>query len=227
VLRQFVAEGLTLTTVGGALGVMTAFWGVRLLVRFAPIAIPRLETVTIDLGVLLFSVGIAVTAGLLFALLPALRIQDQQIEETLRAAASNVSASPGTAFVHDALAGSEIALCTVLLICALLLGQSLSRVLRDNTWLNEEHVLTVGISPSPKQFQKYAARVALYKKLLLDTRELPGVTNAGLIITCHCMAKCGAIASISRKPRGWKSINQSRTFVSSAQVTKRASGWLY
>jgi predicted permease len=181
VLRQFAMEGLTLAVAGGTIGVLAAFWGVRLLVRYAPITLPRLETVTIDFHVLLFSVGIALAAGLLFSLLPALQIQDQGIEETLRSTTPNMSSSRRNAFVHDILAGSEIALCTVLLICALLLGQSLSRVLRDNAWLNEEHVLTIGISPSPKQYQKSAARVDLYRKLLQDARELPGVSSAGLI----------------------------------------------
>jgi predicted permease len=181
VLRQFAIEGLTLALAGGAIGVAAAFLGIRLLVRYAPITLPRLETVTIDFRVLLFSAGIALAAGLLFSLLPALRIQDQGIEETLRSSTPNLSSSRRNAFVHDLLAGSEIALCTVLLICALLLGQSLSRVLRDNAWLNEERVLTIEISPSPKQYQQASARIDLYRNLLRDTRELPGVTSAGLI----------------------------------------------
>jgi predicted permease len=181
VLRQFAAEGLTLATAGGAIGVLAAFSGVRLLVRYAPIALPRLETVSVDGRALLFSAGLALAAGLLFSLLPALRIQDRDIEETLRSSTPNLSSSRRTAFVHDLLAGSEIALCTVLLICALLLGQSLSRVLRDNAWLNEKRVLTIDIGPSPKQYQKEATRIDLYRKLIQDVRGLPGVTNAGLV----------------------------------------------
>jgi hypothetical protein len=53
--------------------------------------------------------------------------------------------------MHGALAGAEIALCTTLLICALLLSQSLSRVLEDNALLNQEQVITFEIAPSPKQ----------------------------------------------------------------------------
>jgi putative ABC transport system permease protein len=181
VLRQFTVEGLILAVAGGAIGVLTAFAGVRLLVHYAPITLPRLESVAIDGQVLLFSAGIALTAGVLFSLLPAFRLEDQNIEQTLRAAAMGISSSRRTAFVHDLLAGSEITLCTALLICALLLGQSLSRVLRDNAWLNEERVLTIDIAPSPKQYQKSATRIGLYQKLIHDARALPGVTNAGLV----------------------------------------------
>jgi predicted permease len=181
VLRQFMAEGLMLAAAGGAIGVLAAFWGVRLLVRYAPIALPRLESIAVDGRVLLFSTGVALTAGLLFSLVPALRLEDKNIEETLKSATPNMSSSRRTAFLHDLLAGSEIALCTVLLICALLLGESLSRVLRDNAWLNEERVLTIEIGPSPKQYQSASTRAALYRKLIQSSRALPGVANAGLV----------------------------------------------
>ena len=181
VLRQFAAEGLSLAIAGGALGVAAAYAGVRLLVRYAPITLPRLETVTIDGRVLLFSAAVALGAGLLFSLVPATRIDDRGLEETLRASTPGLSSSRRSTLMHNALAGAEIALCTILLICALLLGQSLSRVLRDNAWLNQERVVTVEIAPSPKQYQKSAARVELYRNLLEETRQLPGVSSAGLI----------------------------------------------
>jgi putative ABC transport system permease protein len=181
VLRQFAAEGLALAAAGGALGVAGAFLGVRLLVRYAPISIPRLESVSVDGRVLAFSALVALAAGLLCSVLPALRGRDRGIAETLRATAANLTASRRTALVHDLLAGSEIALCTVLLICALLMGQSLSRVLRDNAWLNQEHVINVDIGPSPKQYQDAAARANLFRELLRDVRVLPGVAGAGLV----------------------------------------------
>jgi putative ABC transport system permease protein len=181
VLRQFAAEGLALAATGGAIGVAGAFLGVQLLVRYAPISLPRLESVTVDGSVLAFSAAIALMAGVLCSLLPALRAQDRDIEDTLRSTAASVTSSRRTAFVHRLLAGSEIALCTVLLICALLLGQSLSRVLRDNAWLNDERVLTVDIAPSPKQYQDASARTGVYRKLLQEVRALPGVTSAGLV----------------------------------------------
>jgi predicted permease len=174
-------EGLALAFVGGSIGVLAAYAGVRLAVRYAPIRLPRMETVTIDGPVLLFCAAIALGAGLLFSLVPALRIEDRGIEETLRSATPSVSSSRHNVLVHDLLAGCEIALCTVLLISALMLGQSLSRVLRDNAWLNEERVVTIEIAPSPKQYQKPAARIDLYRELLQGAHELPGVVQAGLI----------------------------------------------
>jgi putative ABC transport system permease protein len=181
ILRQMAAEGLWLAIAGGVLGVAAAFVGVRLLVGNAPITLPRLETVTIDGHVLLFSAAVAIGAGLLLSLGPAIRLHDRWLEGTLRASASGLSSSLSRTRLHGALAGAEIALCTMLLICALLLGRSLSRVLDDNVLLNQERVVTVEIAPSPKQYQTAAARVGLYRGLLDAIRQLPSVTHSGLI----------------------------------------------
>jgi predicted permease len=181
ILRQMAAEGLCLAIAGGTLGVAAAFAGVRLLVRHAPITLPRLETVTIDARVLLFSAAVSLGAGLLFSLVPAMRLHERYLEGTLRASTPGLSSSRLSARMHGALAGAEIALCTMLLVCALLLNRSLSRVLEDNMLLNQEQVITVEIAPSPKQYQSAAARVALYRDLLDRTRQLPAVTHAGLI----------------------------------------------
>jgi predicted permease len=181
VLRQLAAEGLALAIAGGAIGVAAAYAGLRLLVRFAPITLPRLETVSIDGRVLAFSAAVALGAGLLFSVLPALWIESRSVEETLRSSSAGLSASGRNVFLHDLLAGCEIALCTCLLICALLLGQSLSRVLRDNAWLNQERVTTIEIGPSPKEYGKTPVRVELYRSLLAEARQSPGVTNVGLV----------------------------------------------
>jgi hypothetical protein len=106
ILRQMAAEGLCLAIAGGALGVAAAFAGVRLLVRNAPITLPRLETVTIDGRVLLFSAAAALGAGLMFSLVPAMRLHERWLERTLRASASGLSSSPSSTRLHGALAGA-------------------------------------------------------------------------------------------------------------------------
>ncbi len=181
VVRQLTVEGLALTAMGGTLGVAAAYFGVRALVRYAPIGLPRLESVTMDVRVLLFSGGVALAAGILFSLLPSLRLEARSPERTLRSAAAGVSPSRRSAFLRSLLAGSEIALCTVLLICALLLSQSLARVLRDNAWLSEERVLAIDLAPSPKQYQKSGPRLDFYRRLVQETRALPGVASVGLV----------------------------------------------
>jgi putative ABC transport system permease protein len=180
-VRQLTVEGLVLAATGGTLGVAAAYAGVRALVRYAPPGLPRVESVTMDGWVLMFSAGVALAAGILFSLLPSLQLEGRNPDRTLRSAAASASPSRRSAFLRNLLAGSEIALCTVLLICALLLGQSLARVLRDNAWLNEERVVAIDLSPSPKQYQKSGTRTDFYRRLVQETRALPGVASAGLV----------------------------------------------
>jgi hypothetical protein len=68
---QFLIEALILSTAGGVFGAVVAYWGVRALVRTAPVEIPRMQSIAIDGRVLLFSAPITVSAAVLFSLVPA------------------------------------------------------------------------------------------------------------------------------------------------------------
>ena len=66
--------------------------------------------------------------------------------------------------IHQALAAMEIAFCTVLLVSAILLAQSLVRVMRANAWGNVSHVLTLGFSAPPQPLPgRLAASATHYK----------------------------------------------------------------
>ena len=76
IVRQLLTESLTLSLCGGALGLTLGFIGVRLLLRINPGDIPRLgengSAVTLDLNILLFTLGISILTGILFGLAPAI-----------------------------------------------------------------------------------------------------------------------------------------------------------
>src|SRR4029077_12553201 len=72
-VRQMLAESLTLSGLGGLAGVLIAYVAIRVIVAFAPIDLPRLDEIHLDPRVLLFPMGISILAGLLFGLLPAWR----------------------------------------------------------------------------------------------------------------------------------------------------------
>src|SRR4030095_1359088 len=73
IIRQLLSESLLFALLGGAAGVLLAFWLVDLLKRVAPDGTPRMEEIGIDGRVLLFSLGIAAVTGLLCGLVPALQ----------------------------------------------------------------------------------------------------------------------------------------------------------
>lgn len=180
IVRQFLIEALILSAAGGVCGVAAAYWGVRVLVRAAPVEIPRLPSIAIDSRVLLFSAAITVTAAVVFSLVPALWLSRRSSARAVKAACPTTTANRAISRIHQALATTEIAFCTVLLVSAILLAQSLVRVLRANAWGNVSHVLTLGFSAPPSHYQDASRRAQLITTVVESARNSPGVEAAGI-----------------------------------------------
>ena len=77
--RGLMVESLTLSLIGGLIGVGLAYGGLRVLLAFPPTNLPRLNEITIDLPVLGFALGVSVLSGLLFGLVPILRVVGRRL----------------------------------------------------------------------------------------------------------------------------------------------------
>jgi len=181
IVRQFLLEGLLLASAGGSLGLSGAYAGIRLLVAAAPVTIPRLESIAVNSHALLFNCAAALGAGVFFSLLPVARMATGASSGALKTTGPTASAGRSVSRIHQSLAAFEIALCTLLLVTALLLAQSLARVLGANRWANVEHVITLSLSAPPKNYQKPADRLRLYSRLLETVRNSPGIATAGVV----------------------------------------------
>src|SRR6185295_5003384 len=84
ILRQMMTETVPLAALGGALGVLLAWGGLRLFVQLAPSDFPRLQYVSIDLRVLSFTALVALTTAIVFAVLPALQASRLQFTDDLK-----------------------------------------------------------------------------------------------------------------------------------------------
>jgi predicted permease len=180
-LRQFVVEGLLLAAAGGALGLLLAYDGLRALVHSAPVSIPRVGSITVDGRVLLFSAAVSLLAGLLSSVLPALRLSRTPPGDAMKSAARAASGPRGTVRLRNALAVSEIAMCSVLLVAALLLAESLGQVLKANEWLDESHVLTLDLVLPHNEYASSDKRYQLYDTAIRKIEALPGVGAVGLV----------------------------------------------
>jgi predicted permease len=178
-LRQFLTEGVLLVAAGGSLGLFLAVEGLRSIVHSAPVSIPRLNSIHVDSQVLLFSLAVSLAAGLLFSFLPALRLSGTQPANALKSSATTTSGARATARARDILAAAEVALCTVLLVAALMLAASLARVLKANSWLEVRHTLAVDLIAPPNEYGTQAKLQRLYDSLLRRVKALPGVGAAG------------------------------------------------
>jgi putative ABC transport system permease protein len=143
-IRQLLTESLVIAALGGLLGALIATWGVEALVAASPLNIPRLEAVTVDRGVLLFTTLVSMATGALFGLAPALHVSRVDAGDALRDAGRG-SSSGRTARIRQLLVVAEIALSLVLLVSAGLLVRSLVALQRVDPGFVAEHAVTTGL----------------------------------------------------------------------------------
>ena len=124
VARQFIAEGIVLSSAAALVGLALAFAGVRLLVASAPANVPRLMSATIDLRVLSVTLGVSLAAGLLFGLVPVLHARGVDLQSTLNADGARGAAGGPRSALRSALVAGELALAIMLLAGAGLLIRS-------------------------------------------------------------------------------------------------------
>ena len=84
IIRQLLTESLLIAVLGGALGMLLAFWGTRVLLALAPSSLPRLTAVHLDLRILLFSLGVSILCGAIFGLVPALTASKTDLVSSLK-----------------------------------------------------------------------------------------------------------------------------------------------
>ncbi|MDQ3995578.1 MAG: ABC transporter permease, partial [Gemmatimonadota bacterium] len=154
IARQLLTESLTLALLGGVLGLGLAYLGVRGLTALGAAELPLASSIRIDPAVLGFTFGIAVAAGLLFGLLPALRAANPDLQGTLRAGARGTVGGRGQR-LRGALVVAEVALAVVLVAGAGLATKSFARLLDVNPGFRPENVLVVTISiPNATEYDK-------------------------------------------------------------------------
>ena len=178
-IRQLLTESVLLASVGATLGAALAAWGVRLLSRLPVTGIPRIEEVTINSSVFVFTAIVGLLTGILFGLAPAWRTQKLGLEIALREGQRG-SASAASRRLNNALITSQVALSVILLIGAGLLLKSFQHLLAVNPGFKTENVLTARLSLPRQKYPTPAQAAEFYQSLLIRVRALPGITAAGI-----------------------------------------------
>ncbi|HEV8141130.1 MAG TPA: ABC transporter permease [Pyrinomonadaceae bacterium] len=181
IIRQLLMESVLLSLAGGALGLLVASWGVRLLVATSPLDIPRLKDVGLDATVLVFTVVISVLTGLFFGLVPALQASRADLQDALKEGGRGSAGGPSHNRVRALLVVSEVALSLVLLIGAGLLGKSFLLLNEVRPGFEPEHVLTTELSLSKSKYAEPAQQQAAFADIVRRSESIPGVEAAGLI----------------------------------------------
>jgi putative ABC transport system permease protein len=179
-IRQSLTESLLIGVMGGLAGLTLAFWLHRLLLAFSPPEIPRLDEIMLDYRALAFNASLALLAGVIVGLLPAIQGSKVDLIESLKDDVQKLGTGASALSLKSALIAGEIAISLVLLIGAGLLLRSLTKVLSVDAGFERENVLSVSLALPVAQYFKEPAKVPeFYRRLIELVSAIPGVKAAG------------------------------------------------
>jgi predicted permease len=179
-VRQLLTESVLLALAGGALGILLAVWGVGALRGLEPGTLPRLGEVTVNGAALAFALGLSVATGLMFGMVPALRVLHDDLRGGL-AEGGRVLAGPRSAGRTRALLVlGEVALACVLLVGAALLLRSFVRLQAVDPGFRPDGVLTARVTLPRSRYDDPERQAAFAAALLERVAHLPGVRAATL-----------------------------------------------
>jgi predicted permease len=183
IVRQLLTESLLLSLCGGVLGIFVCFFSVRWIHILEVKSIPRLEDVGIDGRVLLFTLLLSISCGILFGLAPALRVSRLDLNSTLK---DTSRGSVGTSAVwgrgnnlRRLLVMSELALSVVLLIGAGLLIRSFARLQDVSPGFNPRGLLTFDLTMTGRKYNDKQNVLNTYLQLWERLEHSPGAISAG------------------------------------------------
>jgi predicted permease len=192
IVRQLLTESMLLAVVGGLCGVLLAQWGVTVLVSLVARTSP-LDTRP-DAGVLAFTAGVSIIAGLLFGLIPALQASWTNLSSTMkeknRMRSGLLRLSPSSLMVV-----LQVGLSMVLLTGAGLFARSLVKLQNEDLGFDRNNLLLLEVDPRLAGY-KPTELAALYQQLIERLGSLPQVRNVSMA-TYAPMSGSGRSSSIN------------------------------
>jgi putative ABC transport system permease protein len=180
-IRQLLTESLMLALIGGALGLLLAFAGIKLLLSLNPPNIPRLGEIDVDIRVLGFTLLVSILTGIIFGLAPALQASNPDLNETLKEASRGSTGGRGRKRIRGLLVISEIVVTTVLLIIAGLMIKSFWSLQNVNPGFSPDNTLTMMVNLAPGKYRENYQISGFYEQLLKRIETLPGVRSVGAV----------------------------------------------
>lgn len=179
IVRHLLTESVLLAFAGGAVGLLLARVILTPLLALASKSLPSVGVIGLDGRVLAFTAAIALLAGVLFGLAPALQTAKMDVRPALSDASRGSTGGASRHRVRDLLVVTEVALALILLIGAGLLIRSFARLQDVQPGFDASHLLVVDVPVSPNGYAQAPRRMSLFDQLIERSKTLPGVSAAG------------------------------------------------
>ena len=215
-LRQLLTESVFLSTLGAGAGLLLAYWAIPFIQVMNPEALPRLDESAWDGRMMLVSVAVALAAGILSGLAPALHVARPEWSDTLKE--GHRASASGNARLRDALVAGEFALAMLLLIAAGLLVTSFRRLNAVDPGFDATNVLAARvILPEGRYSEESEDSARFYRQVIEKLDAIPGVEKAAAVIvdpfrrprTSNFIAPEGVRDRRDFTPVQWRSVTAS------------------
>ena len=154
--------------------------GTRALTALGQGNLPRAEEIGIDWQVMAFAVLVSLATGVLFGLVPALRLSREDLNPVLRTEGRGSSGSRRRSYLRGTLVVVQVALSMVLLVGAGLLIRSFVRLNHVNGGFDPHNVLTMNLALPPARYPQGPQMAAFYDELVKKVSAMPGVESAAV-----------------------------------------------
>jgi putative ABC transport system permease protein len=206
IIRQLLTESVTLSFAGGLLGLILGFLGVRFLLGISPGNIPRIgedgSAITLDIHILLFTLGISLLTGILFGLAPAISASRPDLSMMLNENGSRSGIGFRSGRLRSALVVSEMALTLVLVIGAALLMRTFLKLQAVDPGFEKHNVISMAMSFSGDRFQKTAPVAQVVRDGTDHLLAIPGVVDVGVTNCLPMAGGFGMIFDVVGRPKG-------------------------
>jgi putative ABC transport system permease protein len=178
--RQVLIESFVLAVPGAIGGLAFTFAAIRIARSLPPSVLPRIEEVSVDPGVLLFTVGATLAVSFVFGLLPALEASRPDLRDSL-AETAGAGTRPATQRLLSALVVVEVALALVLLSAAGVTARSFNRLMTVDPGFAPDHLLAAQVYLPQPRYPQREDRLRFFDEAVGRLRDLPGVESVAAV----------------------------------------------
>jgi putative ABC transport system permease protein len=178
IMRQLLTESILISLVGGAAGLVIAWWGSSLLIALKPENLPRLQEINLDLRVFAFTLGISIFTGLIFGLLPAWTASRPALSKSLKSGGRSASSGRAQQGMRSALVAGELAIALVLLVGAGLLVKTFWKLRNVEPGFKPDHLLTMRVELPETRYKEVDPQTRFRTQALANINTLPRVQAA-------------------------------------------------
>ncbi len=179
-IQQLISESIVLGVTAGIVGLAAAFASLRIFLRLMPQDTPRIQDISLHMGDVLFTLGASVLAGVLFGLVPSIKMVSINLLATLRAGSRGVMGKGASFGVSMALVIAQIGLSVMVITVAGLTLHSLYKLSQVDPGFQTGHIVSAEVSLDSGTCKEQGRCRVFFEAMLDRAQGIAGVNGIAL-----------------------------------------------